>query len=150
MAGLVSVVTLAACSCSSFTGLSYQLNDDFPCTRTIVKVQQDDLLPRTEQRAAFFNGNRQRRAEKRSAEVRKTVVVTPTIIVVVSSVRRNELLDEFLEIADQTGLMLHGGQCGSGARNEERHEPALDFFLFDLFPDFGGDVDDVAETGSLL
>jgi hypothetical protein len=108
------------------------------------------LLPRTKQWAAFLNGNGQRRTEKRSAQVRKTVVVTPTIVVVVSSVRRNELFDEFLEIADQTGLILNGGQCGSGARDEERHEPALNLLLFDLFSDSGGDVDDVAETGSLL
>src|SRR4029453_2220020 len=117
-------------------GLSYQLNDDFPCARTIVKVQQDNLLPRTEQRTAFLDGNGQRRTEKRSTQVRKAVVVTPTIIVGVSSVRRNELLDEFLEIADQAGLILYGGQCGSGARDEERHSPPLNFFLFVLFPDF--------------
>src|SRR4029453_5583587 len=94
-------------------GLSYQLNNDFPRARTIVEVQQDNLLPRTEQRTAFLNGNGQRRAEKRGAQVRKTVVCPQTMFVVVSSVRRNELFDEFLEIADQTGLILNGGQCGS-------------------------------------
>ena len=69
---------------------------------------------------------------------------------VVSSVRRHELFDEFLEVADQTRLILNGGQCGSGTRDEERHEPALNLLLFNLFSDSGGDVDDVAETGSLL
>ena len=80
----------------------------------------------------------------------KTVVVAPTIVVVVLSIRRNQFLDEFFKILHEAGFVLDGGQRGSGTRDEERHYSAVNLLRCDMFKNLGGDVDDVAEAGSLL
>ena len=80
----------------------------------------------------------------------KTVVVAPTIVVVISAIRRNQLPDEFLEIFHEAGFVLDGSQRCGGTCDEERHLPALNLLRFNVLSNFGGDVDDVAETGCLL
>ena len=82
--------------------------------------------------------------------MRKAVVVAPAVIVMVSSVRGNKFLDKFLQILDQTRFIFHGCQSGGRAWNKNRYLPAIDLFFFELRPNLGSDVYNVAETGSLL
>ena len=80
----------------------------------------------------------------------EAVVITPSIIVVISFVRWNQFFNELLQILDQTRLLLDGRQGGGGTGYKKRHDPAVDFFLVDLFANFGGDIDDVTESGGFF
>src|SRR5712692_3828158 len=122
--------------------LSDEVNEDFPRARAIIEVEQDNLLPGAKKQPAAFNRDLKRGAEERSAQMGEAVVISPTIIVVIFFVGRDEFLQYFLQILNQTGLVLDRGEGCRGARDKKRSQAVLDLFFFDLLLDLSRDVYD--------
>src|SRR5712692_11756065 len=80
----------------------------------------------------------------------EAVVISPTIIVVIFLVGRDEFLQYFLQILNQTGLVLDRGEGRRGAGYKKRSQTVLNLFFFDLLPDLSRDVYDIAKSLSLL
>lgn len=57
------------------------LDDDFPVSAPVVKVDKDNLLPRSQSRPAAGQRNRQGRFHEGGAYVREPVAVSPSLIV---------------------------------------------------------------------
>ncbi len=77
----------------------------------------------------------------------KTVVVVPAVVVVIAPIGWNMFFQEFLQILDQTRLILDSCQRRGGAVDEQRRRAVAHAYGADLLLQFSGDVDDVAAAG---
>ena len=80
----------------------------------------------------------------------KTIIVAPAIIVMVAAIGRDQSLDEFLQVLNQSRFMLDRGNGRGRARHEDREQTFVDVFFLNLLAKLWRDVDDVAEAGSLF
>ena len=134
----------------SSLGLSYHLDNNLPCTRAVVEIQKDYLLPCSEKKLTSLDGDLKRGSQKRGTEMRETVVISPALVVVVSLVGWDEPLQEIFEVSDQSRLVFDCGEACRGPGNKQANQPAPDFLPLHLVLNLVGDVDDVTESLSLF
>ena len=94
-----------------------------------------DLLPGAEHGLAVGERNRQRWAEQCSLEMGVAVAVMPGLFVAVVAAGRNELVEDFREIALEAGLKLDGADRSGATNGEDMDET-------DANAGAGGDGDD--------
>jgi hypothetical protein len=70
--------------------------------------------------------------------------------VMIATIRRDQFLDELLQVFDEAWLVLDGGERSGGAGHKDAYQSLANFTVLDLFAYFGSDIDDVAETGGLF
>src|SRR6058998_1773163 len=61
----------------------YELEDDFTVARSVVEVNQDQLLPGPQQQSSLFEGNCKPGLQERGADVAVAVHIAPALVVFV-------------------------------------------------------------------
>jgi hypothetical protein len=72
--------------------LANQLNKDFPLPRFVVQIDEDDLLPVPQDRAAGVEGDREARPQEGRPHVGVAVAVLPSLLVLVFETLGEETL----------------------------------------------------------
>ena len=80
----------------------------------------------------------------------KSIIVAPAVVMVISAIRRDQFFDEFLQVFDETRFVFNGRERGGGPRYKYMDGAVANLSALDEFVYLGRDIDDVAETGSLL
>src|SRR6185436_1091560 len=105
------------------------LDDNRALARTVVEIEQHNLLPGPELEPSPRNRDRLRWTDDRGPLVRVRVGVVVEPIVLVVPLRRNQAIKHRSEVAHPTGLVLHRrDRCGRAA-DERRCLPVLDACL---------------------
>ena len=84
------------------------LNNHMTVPRAVVVIQQNNLLPGTQDAMAITNRYGDTRSHKCGADVGKAVVIPPGLRMVGMHGLRSEFLKFFLYIPDKGRLKLHG------------------------------------------
>ena len=64
--------------------------------------------------------------------MRKTIVVAPAIVVMVAAVGRDQSLDEFLQVLNQSRFMLDRGNGRGRARHKDCEQTVVNVFFLNL------------------
>ena len=102
----------------------------------VVEVQQDDLLPRSQNHSPRPDRERARRADERAAQVGKAVAVLPSVVMVVSVVLGRQLLQRFFQVSYGPGFELNSrdarGRAGIGDTNDAFSDARIRYDLLQL------------------
>ena len=111
--------------------LADELNDQIPFARTGVEIHIDDLLPLSQNQPPAGEGDGQRRAEQRGAQVRVAVAVVPGGVVGALPPGGQKLLEHPLQIGHATRFIFERGQRAGRGRAEDRRRSRLQVALPD-------------------
>lgn len=124
----------------SRSGDAYELDDDPAFPRGGIEIEEDHLLPGPQSGVSPREGDGQRGAHESGAHVRVSVAIVPGLFVVVRVPSRNQTFEEFPEVLEQSGLVLHRREGSSGPDDEECRGPVLEAALLEDGPESGRDV----------
>jgi len=115
----------------------------FTSPRAVVEIDQDDLLPGSQEQPAAGKWDHQRWADQGSPDVGAAVVISPPEMVAVGAVGGRDLIQHALQVGDHPILELDGRQPGGGAGAEQGYRARIQLSFGYRSLNERGDVDGV-------
>src|SRR5215510_10837037 len=123
--------------------LTGYLYNDLAPARSIIEIDQHNLLPGSEQQPAVLERHGQRASQQRSSDMRMAVAVVPGVFVVIARVLRGDLFKRGGDVFEQSGFVFDRRDSGGRTRNEDQRLAVGESVTPEQRGDLRGDVDDV-------
>ena len=95
-------------------------------SRAVVKIDKDDLLPRSQGHLPFDEGYGERRSEQGMSSVCVAIAIAPAQIMAILQVGRGDAIEQLLDVVDGSRFVLGGCQATGGAWCEQGDNTALE------------------------
>ena len=98
------------------------MNNDVSVPVSIVKIDEDDLLPCSQCQSPSDEWNGEGRFHEGSPYMREPVAVTPAPVMLIGDIGRSKFFDGFLQITEYTRFVLYGCDSSRRSRTENRYQ----------------------------
>src|SRR5262245_1690573 len=123
--------------------LTGYLHNDLAPARTIIEIDQHNLLPGPEQQAPVLERHGQRAPQQRRSDMRMAVAVMPGVFMMIARVLRGDLFKRGGNVFEQSGFVFDGRDSGGRTGNEDQRLPVHESMTPEQRGDMRRDVDDV-------